>query len=141
LLEVWQFPLPSQQPLGHDVASQTHAPLLHSFPVAQAVQFAPFVPHCEFVGGLTQDVPTQQPLGQSLELQYAWHEPFVHWVPVLHATQAAPPEPHSELVGELTQIAPLQQPLGHELALQTQEPLTHCCPVPHATHPAPSVPH
>jgi hypothetical protein len=36
----------SQQPFGHDVASQTHTPLpLHSWPVAHPEQDAAPVPH------------------------------------------------------------------------------------------------
>lgn len=56
------MPLGSQQPLGHDVASQTHWPLLrsHSWPVAQDAHVAPPVP---------QDV------GDSLP--YASHDPLV----------------------------------------------------------------
>ena len=39
--------LPLQQPLGHEVASQTHCPVLalHSCPAEQALQVAPPVPH------------------------------------------------------------------------------------------------
>ena len=42
--------LPLQQPFGHEVASQTHWPLvlLHSCPVAHPVQVAPVVPHDVF---------------------------------------------------------------------------------------------
>ena len=38
--------LPLQQPFGHEVASQTHFPLvrLHSWPVAHAAQLAPAAP-------------------------------------------------------------------------------------------------
>jgi hypothetical protein len=39
--------LPLQQPLAHEVASQTHWPvvLLHSWPLAHAEQLPPRVPH------------------------------------------------------------------------------------------------
>jgi hypothetical protein len=37
--------LPLQQPLGHELASQTQAPLLlHSWPLAQGLHIAPFRP-------------------------------------------------------------------------------------------------
>jgi hypothetical protein len=43
--EVWHLPELSQQPLGHEVASQTHAPLpLQRCPCRQAPQVAPPVP-------------------------------------------------------------------------------------------------
>jgi hypothetical protein len=43
-------PLAVQQPPGHEVASQTQAPVLvsHSWPEAHAAQLAPPVPHEEF---------------------------------------------------------------------------------------------
>jgi hypothetical protein len=45
LLDVWQWPPLSQHPLGHEVASQTQAPLpLHRCPVAHAPQVAPLTP-------------------------------------------------------------------------------------------------
>ena len=39
--------VPAQQPVGHEVASHWHMPLLvlHSSPAGQAAQFAPWVPH------------------------------------------------------------------------------------------------
>jgi hypothetical protein len=42
---------PLQQPTGHEVASQTHAPVAvsHLRPEAQAAQLAPPAPHPEFV--------------------------------------------------------------------------------------------
>ena len=40
--------LPLQQPLGHDVASQTHCPFLHSCPAPHPPQVAPAVPHEPF---------------------------------------------------------------------------------------------
>jgi hypothetical protein len=64
LLEVWQFPLPSQQPAGQLAASQTHAPFLHSCPAAHAAQAAPSAPQALSVGGFTQVVPLQQPTVQ-----------------------------------------------------------------------------
>jgi hypothetical protein len=78
LSAVWQFPVASQQPLGQDVALQTHAPLTHACPAAQDTQAAPSVPHAALVGGLTQLEPLQQPLGQSDELQNGTHWPLSH---------------------------------------------------------------
>jgi hypothetical protein len=42
LMVVWHWLLPSQQPLGHEVASHAQPPLTHRWPLAQA---APPAPH------------------------------------------------------------------------------------------------
>jgi hypothetical protein len=67
----WQLPLASQQPFGQESASQTHAPATHSWPVPHATHAAPSAPHAAFVVGFTQVAPSQQPVAQSAELQYA----------------------------------------------------------------------
>jgi hypothetical protein len=78
---------PEQQPFAHDVASQMHAPALHSRPVPHAAHATPPLPHCP----LLCDVPSrhcpleQQPLGHVVEL----HVPC--WSPCTSAG-ASPPD-------------------------------------------------
>ena len=133
-----------QQPLAHEVASQTHCPvaLLHSWPVAQDPQAAPLVPHepldSEAYG--SQVLPLQQPFGHDAALQT--HAPLLHVWPAAHAKQFAPPAPHDEAVSleSGSHVEPLQQP-PHEPPPQLQTPFVHESPVPHALHAAPAVPH
>jgi hypothetical protein len=156
----WQFSLASQQPVGQLVALHTqeplthaspagqlvgvqeHEPPMHSCPVGHATQAAPFAPHCAAVGGVTHDVPLQQPVGQSVELQYGTQLCPVHSLPALHATHAAPPVPQSALAVPGWQL-PLvsQQPAGQVVALQPHTPLMHSAPVAHAMQAAPPTPH
>ncbi len=139
------FPL--QQPFGHEVASQTHWPVLvlHSWPVAHAAHAAPPAPHEVFdslESGSHVVPPLQQPAHEPPPHE---HVPFEHESPVPHALHAAPPVPHEELDWEEygTQVVPLQQPLGHEVASQTHCPLVllHSWPVAHEPQLAPPVPH
>ena len=96
----------AQHPFGHEAASQTHAPLLHSCPAAHAA----LVPHSH--------APATQPV-DALGLQ-AMHElPFV---------------PHA-VFDDVVQTPLAQQPFGHDAALQTHAPFTQCCPAPHAAAP------
>ena len=93
---------PAQQPLGHDVASQTQAPATHRCPTSQAE----FEPH--------------------------WQTPPTHEsAPKPQVTHAPPPMPHAVNDG-VRHVAPAQQPEGHELESQTQAPPTHRWPAPHA---------
>lgn len=92
--------LPLQQPVGQDVASQTHPPGRQRRPAAQATDVDPQV---------------QTPLMQ-LSAAVA-----------LHGAQATPPVPQADAVPE-TQVFPLQQPFGHEVASQTQLWPTQCWP-------------
>jgi hypothetical protein len=62
-------PLTHSCPAGQLVAVQAQAPLTHTSPVAHEMQAAPSVPHWAAVGGVTHDVPTQQPVAQSVALQ------------------------------------------------------------------------
>jgi hypothetical protein len=93
------------------------------------------------VGCATHDVPLQQPVGQSVELQYGTQLCPVHSLPALHATHAAPPVPQSALAVPGWQF-PLasQQPFGQVVALHPHAPFTHSVPVAHAIHAAPPVP-
>jgi hypothetical protein len=93
--------LPLQHPAGHDVASQTHFPLVgsHSCPAPHAPQIAPPVPHavldCEAYG--SHEPPLQQPAAHVLESQA--QTPFVvSHSPFAHAAHDAPPVPHSDAV-------------------------------------------
>jgi hypothetical protein len=104
LLGVVQVPLASQQPVGHEVASQTHAPPTQRLPAAHGA----LVPH-------RQAPPTQ---ASALVASQAAH--------------AAPAAPHADAVRG-TQVSPLQQPSGHEVALHTHAPPTQACPTAHAS--------
>jgi hypothetical protein len=110
----WQS-VPVQQPVGHEAASQTHAPPTQACPT----------PH----GG--PDPHMQLPVLQP--------SAFV----ASHDAQVAPPVPHtaSVVAGEV-QVAPTQQPSGHDDALQTHTPPEHswpaaqAAPLPHEQAPA-----
>ena len=134
-----------QQPLGHEVASHTHAPLdvSHSWPAGHATQATPLLPHVELfslpVG--SHVVPLQHP---AHEAPPQLHAPSVHACPELHGVQAAPPVPHSEELCDtkVTHVLPLQQPVAHEVESQTHCPLPlHSWPMSHAAQVAPPVPH
>ena len=89
--------LPLQQPPGHEVASQTHCPvvLLHSWPVAHAAQLAPPAPHDEFDSLESAShvaLPLQQP---EHDPPPHVHVPLEHASPLPHALQVAPLVPHS----------------------------------------------
>jgi hypothetical protein len=141
-------PAAVQQPFGHDVALQTHAPaLLQVWPAGQVPHIAPPVPHDEpDCAGYSSHLPVevQQPPGQVLASQVQAPLVVSHR-PLTHAPQAAPAAPHSvpdcEAYG--TQVLPLQQPFGHEVASHTQVPLAvlHSWPAPHGAQALPPVPH
>ena len=131
----------SQQPPAHDEALQAHAPFTHVWPVAQAVQLAPPVPHVALAEVRHCPLASQQPFGHEVTLQT--HAPCaLHAWPVAHALHAAPPTPHVP-VPEVRHCPPeSQQPLGHEAALQTHTPCAlQDWPVAHAAQAAPAVPH
>jgi hypothetical protein len=71
-----QTPL-AQQPLGHEAASQTHSPFLHSCPMGQLTHAAPLAPQAVEVSLVTGTQPEllQQPLH---ELASQTHPPFLH---------------------------------------------------------------
>jgi hypothetical protein len=62
---------PSQQPVGQEFASQTHALLTHSCPPAQKTHAAPPAPQNSLAFPGSQVVPLQQPVAQSDGSQYA----------------------------------------------------------------------
>ena len=84
-----------QQPFGHDVASQTHWPVvwLHSSPEGQAEHAVPPAPQDPFdsLDTATQMLPLQQP---AHDVPPHVQTPVVHASPALHAPHAAPAVPH-----------------------------------------------
>ena len=97
--------LPLQQPFGQLAALHTQLPLTHCWPAPHsapapqwqvpfaaqlsppcAVQFAhapPFAPQLAAFGGVTHELPLQQPDAHAVELH--WHTPPTHCWPVAHA--------------------------------------------------------
>ena len=86
--------MPLQQPLGHEVASHTQVPPLHSCPAGHDTQVLPVEPHWLLELPVSQAPPEQQPAhAEPLHV----HAPLVvsqAW-PDEHAPQAAPPAPQS----------------------------------------------
>jgi hypothetical protein len=102
LLPCWHWLLLSQQPFGHDVPLQTHAP------------------------------PEQICPGWHCASPLQVHAPPVHPSAVApHAVHLPPPVPQVDVFSG-SQTLPLQHPEGHDLASQTHPPFTHSCPGPHA---------
>jgi hypothetical protein len=84
--------LPSQHPLGHDVASHTHVPLLeHSWPFTQATHAAPGAPQAFVVDVTHAPLAEQQPV-QVPSQEHAWLSQACWAAQVAHC---APPLPHS----------------------------------------------
>jgi hypothetical protein len=54
LVDVTQPPAASQQPAGHETASQTHAPWSHAWPGGHVTHATPPLPHAEDVSVVTQ---------------------------------------------------------------------------------------
>ena len=78
------FPL--QQPVGHDVALQTHLPAEHAWPLAQAEHAAPAAPQLAADGVWHLPSASQQPLGHEVASQT--HLPCVeHSCQAGHALQ------------------------------------------------------
>jgi hypothetical protein len=104
--------VPEQHPLGHEVRSQTQAPLTQRWPVAHG---AP-VPHWQVPVAEQRSAPAPQ------------------------LTQALPVTPQVAAAAGL-QVVPAQQPLRHESASQMQMPAAqrwpalHAAPAPHAQVP------
>jgi hypothetical protein len=137
--------LPLQQPAGHELASQTHWPLvlLHSCPAAHAPHDAPPTPHAALVSEPygTQVLPLQQPLGHEVASQMHWPAPLHSWV-AAHGAHAAPALPHDVFDSLLSasQVPALQQP-GHDVPPHEQAPPAHACPDAHALQATPPAPH
>ena len=96
-----------QQPFGHEVASQTHCPvvLLHSCPEAHAAHAPPAAPHEEADSApYTSHVPVAPPLQQPLPQVLAPHEQrplVVSQRPFGQDAHVAPPVPHCVAVWEV----------------------------------------
>ena len=90
----------SQQPVGHDVASHTHAPMSQRWPAEHAA----IEPHWH--------VPAEEQLLETVASQ---------------ATQVPPPVPQV-VTSRVRQSVPSQQPLGHEVSSHTQRPAAQRCP-------------
>jgi hypothetical protein len=100
----------AQQPLGHELASQTHAPSLHAWPGEQAMHAAPLLPQAVAVSlaaGM-QPLALQQP--SQVEGSQR-HAPFLHAWPGGQATHIEPLLPQAPALG-VTQLPFLgsQQP-------------------------------
>lgn len=92
----------SQQPAGHEVASQTHLPAVasHRWPDEHALQAAPANPQAADVG--VMHCPSlQQPSGQDVLLQT--HCPPAQAWPDAHEAQTDPLRPQTPSVMEVTQ--------------------------------------
>ncbi len=138
---------PLQQPFGHEVALQTHWPVvvLHIWPVPHAAHATPPVPHDVFVSDAygSQVLPLQQPFGHEVASQTHCPVFLLHSWPVAHAAHAAPAAPHDVFVSFASRsqvVLLVQQPL-HDVLLQVHTPLEHVSPVLHAAQAAPAVPH
>lgn len=148
------WPFEVQQPPGHDDGSQTHAPLLQRWPVAQArpvphahspaalqlsavmphgAQACPDGPHASRPGVL-QVLPTQQPEHDEAQ---PLHAPPTHVSPPGQAAHALPRAPQAVADAPSTQRSPSQQPLGQVAALQPGPASTTAPP---AAPPPPSAP-
>ncbi len=134
-----------QQPAGHELASQTHVPVvvLQVCPVAHDPHAAPPVPHWPEVcwACCTHVLPLQQPAGQDAASQTHCPEPLQAW-PAAQAAQATPPAPQepADSLESGSHAPPLQHP-EHELPPQLHAPPVHACPPEHVAQAAPPVPH
>ena len=112
----------SQQPFGHELALQAHAPAVrsHICPAAQAAHWAPFLPQAALVAVMHWPAALQQPEVQEPPPQE--HDPALQVWPAAQATQSAPLVPQAAAVGGVTQLSLLsQQPSGHVVALHAPD--------------------
>lgn len=145
-----QRSLRSQQPLGHELASQTHEPLSQRWPGSQAARpphvqvpathasasvgshathAAAPVPHASNASVL-HVLPVQQPLPHDAGLQPAHAPAALHPEPA-QLSQSAPPLPHCASVSPGRQRSPSQHP-AHESPSHTQLPPSQRWPAAHA---------
>jgi hypothetical protein len=135
------LPLESQQPLGQELASQTHCPCaLHSCWLPQAVQLAPLAPQAVFED-VTQAPSEQHPVQLAPPQLQA---PALQLCPEPQAPQAAPFVPQVLVFcAEVATHLPVesQQPLGHDAGVQAQRPaLLQAWPLAQGPQVAPAVP-
>jgi hypothetical protein len=133
---------PWQQPVGHELARQTHWPStqrdptghMGPIPHAQAptdehrsarlmshpAQIALPTPQVLTDGGL-QVLPEQQPVGQVETLQ-PLQRPSMQDSPAGHTSQVPPPPPHESGVSPSRQRPPEQHPSGQDVPSHMQVP-------------------
>jgi len=136
--------LPEQQPPGHEVALQTHAPATHSSPAPQGtpdpqlqaplaehvsavkalhdVQATPATPHVVNDDGLHVE-PEQQPAAQFVDVHPLQVPEEVQVCGLGHDWHAPPPLPQALVVSPFWHVpVPSQQPVEQEVALQRHLP-------------------
>ena len=142
LPEVWHFPELSQQPDGHDVASQTHLPcVLQSWFAPHTAHTPPPTPQADVDGVVLHTPLAQHPLHDAPPQLQA--PPLQAW-PAAHIPHALPEDPHALVVwlAVRTQVVPSQQPPGHEDGVQVHAPAAlQAWLAAHIPHEAPPVPH
>jgi hypothetical protein len=132
--------VPLQQPLGHDVPSQTQAPATQRWPVPHIgppphEQLPPLVQRSALLAsqptqvvapmpqvvseGWLQVAPEQHPLGQLVALQ-PLHRPAVQVCPAGQRSQTLPPAPQDVTLLPVRQAPPEQHPVGQDVPSQTQ---------------------
>lgn len=152
VLELVRHTLPSQQPLGHDVASHTHMPSMHRWPLAhgapdphahepavqrsarsgsQAMHAPPDVPQVARLGALHVE-PEQHPVGQ-LAAQPS-HTPAVQ-PPPPQLWHAPPPTPHCAGEVPASHVPSVRQHPGQLAPSHSHMPSTQCCPAAHSAPP------
>jgi hypothetical protein len=120
---------PTQQPVEHDAALQTHCPLpLHCCVAVHMAHGAPLVPQVNGPLVLHSLLPSQHPV-HDIE-SHTQLAPSQRW-PVMQVLQGPPPLPQVAIPGVVTQMLPLQHPSGHDVGLQTHCPALHARPVSH----------
>lgn len=117
--------LPSQQPLGHVVASQLAVAGTHERPLQRSVpshtsHAAPPVPHALDAVPTWQTPSLQQPVGQvvALQVEGGSQRAPVHCSAPLQTSQVRPPVPQAPVLAPPTHTPALQQPSGHVDGLQ-----------------------
>jgi hypothetical protein len=140
-LEVWQWPLVSQHPSGHELALHVHASALQVCPGTHVVHRAPPLPHAAGNSVVTHELPLQQPEHEEDVLHT--HCPLLlHASPLPQITQATPPIPHVAVPDVWHSPVESQHPSGQEWASHTHAPCAlNSCWVPHGMHTPPFAPH
>lgn len=139
---VWHFPEESQQPDGHDVASQTHLPcVLQSWLAPHMAHTPPPRPQAELDGVVLHTPLAQHPLH---DVPPQLQAPALHAWPPAQVPHELPADPHAlvDWSAVRTHVVPWQQPPGHEEGVQVHAPAAlHVWLAPHVPHATPPVPH
>ncbi len=140
--------IPAQQPLAHEVALHTQAPVAvsHACPGAHIAHIAPPVPHALRMcipGATHEPLGVQHPPGHVLALHTQWPEPVSHSVPDGHAAHSVPPAPHDmfDSLDSGSHVAPDVQQPAHAEPPQVHAPPAQLPPAAHGAHIAPPLPH